>query len=276
MSTKCITPFYLNNDEQSNLPLPCGKCPPCIKRKVSGWSFRLMKEGEVSSSSFFITLTYNYDNVPITPKGFMNLSKRDLQLYFKRLRKLIYGNSKSNIKYYAVGEYGGKTNRPHYHIILFNVKSIEKISQAWQLGHIHYGTLTEASIGYTLKYVSKPSKVPLHKNDDRQKEFSLMSKGLGKSYITKNMIKWHHADLEKRMYVNLKDGKKASMPRYYKNKIYDEQQRAVISRYIRDESYILEQKEKEIHGENYEFIRSERALNEFRKMYRSSQQNQKI
>lgn len=39
------------------------------------------------------------------------------------------------------------------------------------------------------------------------------------------MQNWHKADLENRMYVNIDGGKKIAMPRYYKQKIYDETER---------------------------------------------------
>lgn len=112
----------------------------------------------------------------------MSLRKTDLQSFFKRLRKahppIDKDDPTTQIKYYAAGEYGGKTNRPHYHIIIFNAK-LELLQPAWDLGQIHYGQVSDASIGYTLKYISKPSRIPLHRNDDRQKEFALMSKNLG-------------------------------------------------------------------------------------------------
>jgi hypothetical protein len=187
-----------------------------------------MKEAEISISAFFITLTYNTDHVPITQNGFMGLCKQDLQKYLKRLRKL----NTQKLKYYAVGEYGGKTMRPHYHIIMFNAEETT-ISQAWKLegteiGEVHIGQVSEASVGYTLKYVSKDKKVPVHKNDDRLPEFSLMSKKMGSSYLTQKMVKWHKKDLLNRMYCNLKDGKKIAMPRYYKDKLYTKHQRQMI------------------------------------------------
>lgn len=192
----CMTPFCVKRDGQET-PVPCGKCPECCARRVSGWSFRLMQEDKNSESAYFITLTYDTNFVPITGKGFMDLSKEDLQKFFKRLRKATVnhrhqahggyrGKVQPNecpeckaakpIKYYAVGEYGGRTFRPHYHIILFNAV-LELIQPAWDKGSVHYGTVTGASIGYSLKYISKPGKIPLHGNDDRQKEFALMSKG---------------------------------------------------------------------------------------------------
>lgn len=60
-----------------------------------------------------------------------------------------------------------------------------------------------------------------------------MSKGLGISYVndTKN-VSWHRADVKGRMYMNVGDGKKASMPRYYKDRIYTKNQRRHISKHI--------------------------------------------
>lgn len=225
-----MTPFTvkkkLTND---SVPVPCGKCPNCHKRRISQWSFRLMQEDKVSTSSLFITLTYDTKHVHITNKGFMNLNKRDVQLFFKRLRKL---NPDGNIKYYLAGEYGGQTQRPHYHIILFNAL-VQTIQEAWQLGQVHYGQVSAASVGYTLKYISKAGKIPMHKNDDRLPEFALMSKGLGKNYLTKAMLAWHKKDKLNRMYVNVENGKKVGMPRYYKDKIYHEQERKAIGYHAR-------------------------------------------
>ena len=45
------------------------------------------------------------------------LRKKDLQLFFKRLRHKI-----PKFSYLACGEYGGETERPHYHAILFGAE----------------------------------------------------------------------------------------------------------------------------------------------------------
>lgn len=239
----CVNPFLLKTDT-GIVPCPCGKCHECLKKRVSQWSFRLMQESKISHTAQFITLTYDTKHVPLTNRGFMTLEKRDLQLFFKRLRKKQFGNEKGDIKYYACGEYGSKTMRPHYHIILFNA-DINLISHAWNLGHVHFGNISQASVGYTLKYINKTKKIPIHKNDDRKKEFSLMSKGLGKSYMSKQMIKWHKNDLENRMYCNIEDGKKISMPRYYKDKIYNKDERLKIATKYREENEIIDSKQHE-------------------------------
>lgn len=172
----CLTPFTLQQKEVGPVLVPCGKCPLCVARRVSAWSFRLQQEEKISSSAHFITLTYSIAQVPITSRKFMTIDKREIQLFIKRLRKSHPPTPK--LKYFCVGEYGGRTNRPHYHAILFNA-DISLIQPAWQLGHIHYGLVSGASIGYCLKYMAKKGKIPMHANDDRLPEFALMSKGLG-------------------------------------------------------------------------------------------------
>lgn len=209
------------------IPCPCGKCLPCLKRRVSAWSFRLMQEDKRSDSALFVTLTYDTNHVPITPRGFMTLRKSDVQKFMKRLRKRHTGKP---LKYYYAGEYGGKTMRPHYHMILFNAEH-KDVEASWQLGQVHYGTVSEASVGYTLKYIVKPGKIPLHKNDDRQPEYSNMSKRLGDNYLTPKIIKWHKNDLVSRTYVPLPGGQKAPMARYYKDKIYSKREKADIADY---------------------------------------------
>lgn len=232
---QCMTPFGVKKktNNQETIPVPCGKCPNCVKRRVSAWSFRLIQEDKVSTSSHFLTLTYDTRHIPITRNGFMSVNKRDVQLFFKRLRKIHEAHvTLPPIRYFVAAEYGGRTNRPHYHIILFNGE-VGDFGKAWQLGHIHYGQVSGASVGYTLKYMSKQQRIPAHRNDDREPEFRLMSKGLGASYLTPKMKNWHLQSIEDRMYCNLPEGKKISMPRYYKDKIYQEHQRKRAAHFAR-------------------------------------------
>jgi hypothetical protein len=117
---QCQSPFLVKNknldvnNENLMTPVPCGKCIPCLKRRSSHWSFRILQESKTAKSSCFITLTY--DQVPLSPNGLPTLLKRDYQTFFKRLRKLApHKKGKKRLKYFACGEYGTKTARPHYH-----------------------------------------------------------------------------------------------------------------------------------------------------------------
>lgn len=262
---QCFKPFT-----KENIPLPCGKCENCRKRRASGWSFRLLQEAKRAESAYFITLTY--ENPPISKNGFMTLCKNDVVKFIRKLRKLHYTLDyteiytkgryareykriyKPGIKYYAVGEYGTKTKRPHYHIIIYNAE-IDKIIEAvykraileglikfngkdllhlipWSdngksKGTCTIGILEPASCAYTLKYISKESKIPMHKNDDRQKEFSLMSKKLGDNYLNERNKKLHNDDIL-RQYIILEGGQKIALPRYYKDRLYDHLERQFV------------------------------------------------
>ena len=223
----CDTPFHVKNprypiySNDRQVPVPCGKCPACLSRRTSVWTFRLKQHAKNANTSHFVTLTYDTRFVPITERGYLTLDKRDVQLYFKKLRKA-HPKNHEPIKYYLAGEYGSKTFRPHYHIILFNA-DVEFIHKSWDKGEVHIGELTEASAAYTAKYINKGKIIPMHKNDDRSPEFSLMSKKLGLNYLSEKIIRYHRADLE-RNYLTLEDGKKISLPRYYRQKIWTEQE----------------------------------------------------
>lgn len=228
----CYRPIHLKSRDAI---VPCGKCPKCIARRVSAWSFRLQEELKVSSSAHFITLTYATSHVPINYFGQLTLDKRDLQLFFKRLRQSHIRSQpkgevvQNSIKYYACGEYGGRTRRPHYHAILFNAQ-LELIQPAWDKGNIHYGDVTGASVGYTLKYMNKNKRAfRLSKFDVRNPEFAVMSKGLGISYLSESICNWHVQDIIKHNYCTLPGGAKIGMPRYYKEKLYFELEREAIA-----------------------------------------------
>jgi len=262
--------------ETGYMPFPCGKCPACVRRRVSGWAFRLNKQSEQSNSAHFVTLTYNDEHIKKTKNGFETLVKKDVQDFFKRLRKL----TKQKISYYAVGEYGDTGERPHYHIILFNANP-KIVENAWKLnditlGNVHFGDVGDASVGYTLKYISKDKKIPQFNGDDRQKEFALMSKGLGAGYLTQNMIKWHtKGNIENKVYLPLKDGKKAAMPRYYKDKLYDKGQKFRIGVFMRAESQKQVDELQDKYGDLYYYKQAEETANDFRRMAKKSKERQK-
>lgn len=237
----CYSPFYVESPKAAALghprgiPVPCGKCPNCKRRRVSEWAFRLRQEDRISAAAFFITLTYEVP--PLTSRGFMTLQPRDLTLFWKRLRK-----SGLVFKYYAVGEYGSTRKRPHYHAILFLSAALTEtechkiIDRSWGLGGVHVGGVSGASIAYTLKYIDKPTRIPEHRNDDRVKEFSRSSTGLGASYVTDDIKKYHNLHVDE-LFVRI-DGYKVPMSRFYRNKILSDRSKALYqhhSKKARDE-----------------------------------------
>lgn len=211
---------HAGNHKQFNT-VPCGKCDICKKSRLNSWIFRLKKELEISSTPLFLTLTYNDENIKYGYKGSPTLYKRDLQLFYKRLRFNLskLGISKP-IKYYSVGEYGKKFGRPHYHAILLNCDNISIISESWNLGFVGVSKLTEKRMYYTLKYISKS---PTILKPDQLKEFSLMSKKIGSNYLTLAIKNYHREEVTLRSYITTKEGFKMPIPKYYKNHLFDDE-----------------------------------------------------
>lgn len=188
--------------------------------------FRLLQEDRVSTSAHFLTLTYAPHSVPISPNGFMTLEKSAFPRYMKRLRKL----TKSKLKYYACGEYGSQGSRPHYHAIVFGVPDDSMFFDAWHLdgvpiGDIHVGNVSGNSVAYCMKYIDKRTNVGMFDRDDRIPEFSLMSKGLGANYVTSATKAFHKADLS-RNYLTVDGGHKIALPRYYRQRLFDDDDKA--------------------------------------------------
>ena len=170
----------------------------------------------------------------------MTLHYRDMQLFMKRLRKSIkedYGSTEK-LKYYTCGEYGPKTERPHYHSIMFNLPEplrtlqydwdqkrwrCKPMEDLWELGHVHLGEVTGASIHYVTGYLQKSNGLLQNTpDDDRQRQKAWMSKGLGKSYITSRRKEYYRRKLLP--YIVTAGGVKQSMPRYLAERIYTEKQ----------------------------------------------------
>lgn len=228
---QCMFPYAVerklyHSQEGRYVSVPCGKCPNCLKRRVASWSFRLEIEALQWQKQYFVTLTYDTDFVPISKNSFMTLKREDLTSFFKRLR-----HTAGKLKYYACGEYGTNNKRPHYHIILFGTSAMTQndIISAWSqpntgkhLGDVYFGKVEPASIRYTVQYYDKGEWRPAHARDDRAKEFSAMSQGIGKSFLDPKMVEYLLQNPDKG-YVYNKEGKKIAIPRYYKKRLYDYQ-----------------------------------------------------
>jgi hypothetical protein len=90
------------------------------------------------------------------------------------------------------------------------------------------------------------------------------------------MIIWHKNKLTERMYVPMKDGKKIAMPRYYKDKIYNELEKMQVASFIKILSEKMLNEEMEEHGENYSTIMADRHIYAFKKMYKTAEQGRNI
>lgn len=167
-------------------PLGCGQCLPCRINRRREWTLRLILESTEHTDMSFVTLTYDEENLPkdgsLVP-GQVSLFVRYLRRYLKKQK------FDSKIRYYAVGEYGDKSMRPHYHIALFGYPSCcfgysrrldcscvncSTLRKIWKKGGVHLGNLTKDSIQYICQYVTKKI-TKTRQFPDLVPEFSRMS-----------------------------------------------------------------------------------------------------
>ncbi len=112
----------------------------------------------------FLTLTIDDAHMPAD----QSINPRHWQLFAKRLRTW-----QGPFRYYHCGEYGERTERPHYHALIFghdfeedrvfhkqtrgghNLYICEELDNLWKLGHVYIGELTLQSAAYTARYTMK-------------------------------------------------------------------------------------------------------------------------
>lgn len=168
----CAKPY-----RQGVMEYGCGQCMPCRINKSRLWTGRMLLELQSHPASCFITLTYDELH---HPKG-GSVCKKDLQKFLKRLR----WNTGLPLRYFAVGEYGEISFRPHYHLIVFGLSPVlaDQVKKSWWKGFVHVGNAEAKSMSYVCSYVLKN----MRKKGDprlqgREPEFAIMSKRPGLGY----------------------------------------------------------------------------------------------
>lgn len=236
---KCISPVSIRRFNMfhvlESVAVPCGKCPVCQQNRIADWLFRIERDVENSPVSFFITLTYDDEDLP--DDGLV--SKKDVQDFFKRLRSNCEPQKIGKLpnckyiplRYFLCSEYGSLHDRPHYHAIIWNVAPLDRFvsynelfETSWKHGFVYIGNVTPASIRYVLKYMFKDAELSAEK---QQSLFYLMSKGIGKSFIENGNNK---SNIHDRFvpYLAIDHGRKR-IPRYYKEKVWSKGERRRIS-----------------------------------------------
>lgn len=198
------------------ITVPCGRCLGCRIDYSRQWANRCMleKESWPDELCWFVTLTYDDQHLPKGSKEFPTLVKKDLQLFVKRLRK---ATDREGIRYFACGEYGSQTARPHYHLILYNLPlddlqpfgrnelgdqyfRSEFLESVWQhQGFVSVGRVSWESCAYTARYIVKK-----HYGKDSTyysefgiaPEFVVMSRrpGIGYAYFERNKERMYEHD----------------------------------------------------------------------------------
>lgn len=242
--------------------IPCGQCIGCRLDYAREWANRGYLEMDPKSESWFITLTYDEDHVPyldeIKTKNGVTftdmdeeaiewkgcLEPKDATNFMKRLRKHFKQEYDiDNIKFMLCGEYGGTTERPHMHLILFNVHIPQEtfyeptrtengdyqykntiLDKLWKNGFSNISEANWNTISYVARYVTKKQKGILSEEEYAAKgqrpEFFRVSNrpAIGKAYYDKHKEEIYKYD---KILVKNKKGSHYIKPPKYFDKLYE-------------------------------------------------------
>lgn len=246
---------------QNDVYFPCGQCINCKKKKFTEWSIRGRDELNYwKGKAAFITISYNDNNLIKTQNNYRlndkdaggSLCREHMVEFIKGIKK-IYGK---HIRYIYCGEYGPKTFRPHYHLLIFGVSQREvnldilagikygksKLVNLWKKGAI-YLSINEKTgkpyekvssravqyiVGYTRKKLPSAAVKEFYNEIEREKPFMSTSQGIGKGWAEENKENWVH---NLRSSIN---NVKCCIPRYYIKRVYKEEGK--VTRYKNDYS----------------------------------------
>lgn len=251
-----LNPKYLGNKKNGGRPprledprvkyvaVGCGNCIECRKQKANGWRIRLNEELK-ESKGHFVTLTFGPEQLKELIKESkckaecnavaMFAVRRFLERYRKKYKK--------SVKHFLITELGNnETERIHLHGIIFKEDlTNEELSGLWKYGKTDIGYKCDLqTINYVVKYITKI--------DEKHKNFKAQiacSPGIGKSYTERNANKHRYIKKESIYQTNeayqLPDGTKLSLPIYYRNKIYseDEREKLWIEKIEENKRYVL-------------------------------------
>lgn len=221
------------------MKVACGRCQGCRMAKSASWAIRIEHEASLHEANMFLTLTFSDEHLPDD----YSVHVRDVQLFMKRLRKSI---EPKRVRYFAVGEYGEQSLRPHYHIIIFGHRfddlkllrtsntgfpcyTSDTLSALWPFGLHEIGTVTAQSGGYVARYSMKKVGGSMSLNHYQrlnpytgeivgvQPEFACMSThpGIGNGWFERFERDCFPSDFL------ITDGRKVPVPEFYKRKLRD-------------------------------------------------------
>lgn len=142
----CKKPYILG----TTVPVGCGQCLPCRINRRRVWTARQVLESFGHRACSFVTLTYDQEHLP--EDG--SLDPKHLQDFMKRLRRR---HEPNKVRFFAVGEYGDKSFRPHYHASLFGLGEAEawKVKESWTKGFSMVASFNETTAQYVAGYTTK-------------------------------------------------------------------------------------------------------------------------
>ena len=216
-------PPKLKYEALKYVPVSCGRCIECRRKKQREWIVRLQEELRQGSPPLFVTLTIddtNLSNLRSKENEDPNeTATRAVRLFLERIRK----KTRKSIKHWFITELGEEKGRIHLHGFFWGPTVL--LLSLWKYGFVYIGSYTnEQSIFYMTKYMLKEN--PYDKNFIGK---VLCSAGIGKGYENRLDAKIAKFDGENtKEYYRLRNGAKMAIPTYYRNKIYNEEEREIL------------------------------------------------
>lgn len=209
----------------------CGRCEGCKLDRSRAWAIRCVNEAQMHIENSFITLTLRDDQLVYGGAAHAILVPRDLELFWKRLRKRF---PDKRIRYFACGEYGDNSNRPHYHACVFglvfpdtrlystkagiSLYTSDILDSVWTHGNCTVGDVNFESAAYVARYIMKKRlgwMSQYYEAEGIEPEFVRMSRrpGIGSSWFDA-----FESDVFPNDYVSIRGGHHVKPPRYYQRR----------------------------------------------------------
>lgn len=231
----CLFPKLIyNKSAHAWINASCNHCIECEQKYRTSWQFRLQQELKRAKSTFFVTLTYDDENLPSLSNGEVCYDNQHFTAWRKRMATYFKRHNDANIKYICTGEFGDETQRPHYHLILFIdcVVSYDEVNNAahyyWdyaQVVDVDEPRSNNAVSSYVTKYVMKDyyrETKPIIEGSKTNKFRIHVSNNLGLNWLGTQESKEFYFDPDNHPLVSLKGddySRTIPIPRYYRKKI---------------------------------------------------------
>jgi len=218
------------------VPIGCGMCMECMKKRKNEWKVRLMEDIKNNKNGIFITLTFSNESyrklaseINTKIKGYSldnAVAKLATRRFLERWRK----KHKKSVRHWLVTELGHEgTERIHMHGIIWTDHR-KDIKETWKYGYVWDGNwrnekkvnyVSEKTVNYIIKYITKTDLK--HKY---YKPIILCSPGIGRGYEkTWNAKQNEYKGEETKETYKNKQGGETALPIYYRNKIYSDEER---------------------------------------------------
>ena len=110
---------------------PTGEAQKRLNKRISENNLVRLLNANFTSNDIAFDLTYNADTNPATNEQ----AARDVQNFFRRLKRLRKAKGLPELKYINVTERGERKGRVHHHIVMNGGVSINELAKLWGKGY---------------------------------------------------------------------------------------------------------------------------------------------